>query len=158
MVSQRFFINWGTSDIATFLFIIFSLLAILTRLFRNTSTYYKNYSGSSIFDGKKYASSLNKSYNWICYFPGGFFMAFQVYWTFENNFAFNASTFSWFLSKSLTTNMIFLGYSEPNNRKFSSRIISSIESCDPRYNPICWIHRFIKRVWETARAKSEFLL
>lgn len=85
-------------------------------------------------------------------------MAFQVYWTFENNFAFNASTFSWFLSKSLTTNMIFLGYSEPNNRKFSSRIISSIESCDPRYNPICWIHRFIKRVWETARAKSEFLL
>ena len=56
------------------------------------------------------------------------------------------------LSKSLTTKIIFLGCSEPKKRRFSSKMIYKMASCDPLYNPICWIHKLMSKVWETANA------
>lgn len=56
------------------------------------------------------------------------------------------------------TKIISFGFSEPKSLRLSSRMISKMASCDPLYNPICWIQRFINKVWETAKANKEFRL
>ena len=158
IVSQRFFMNCGTSYIATLLLITYWFSARTRRWSRRRATSSAKSSGSSSFEGRKNASSLKRSTSWICSFPGGFLMLSQAYWTLENIFYLSPSTFSLPLQKSRTTKMIFFGSSVPNSRRLSSRMISRMATWDPLYNPICWIHRLMRRVWDIARANREFLL
>lgn len=114
------------------------------------------FSLSCILEGKKNTFRSNISWSLTWDLSAGFGILLQASSTFAINFYLSAWGFSFFYTKSRTTNIICFGFSDPNSFRLSYNITSNIYNWAPLNVPICWIQMLIKSVWEIAKANNEF--
>lgn len=160
IVPHMFYMYWGRS-LTGMLSWTNSLLLVLSmrNFFRDAMPFCQFYfSLYCSLEGRKNTVSWKTSSSLTWALSAGLGIFVQASLTLSINFSLRASGFYLFSTKSLTTNTICLGLYVPKSFKLSSRITSRIYSCAPLKVPICCIHILMRRVWEIAKANSEFFL
>lgn len=124
MVVQMFCMNWGRS-VTGMLSLMSCLLLVLSmrnclRLLMLLSQF--SFSRYCNLEGRKNTCSSNTSAKFTCDLSAGLGILLQASFTLAMSFSFSACGFSFFYTKSRTTNTICLGFSDPNSFRFSSRM------------------------------------